>query len=398
MTETLKKLELFGGMIRSVHELYLWVFDRQLTLHWSNCPDQALAEQWLSLENKREQWLSVVSGHRKPVQISWLLPVSCVVMAPGDPEDMICVLGPYLSGEFSPEDLKDAVERYAPAPDLYSQTEAFFRRLPLISQVRVIEYTIMLYYCLTGEQITVSDFHYRDMEKAQGKTEPERTGQVDIHGTYAMEREMLRMVREGNLDYRRHMNRMAMTGNIGKLSNGDQDRQMKNTVLVCAVLFSRAAIEGGLAPEIAMTLTDQYFQSVEACSSMAELSALSQTMQDDFVWRVHRARTSMQSKMIQECCDYMDLHLKEDLTLKGMAARLGYCEDYLSHRFKREMGVNFRDYLNRRRLEQAKDLLRDNTVTVKQVSETLHFCSPSYFAEMFKQAYGLSPTQWRAET
>ena len=207
---------------------------------------------------------------------------------------------------------------------------------------------------------------------------------------------MVRLVREGNLDYVRHLDRMTLTGTIGQLSNGDPDRQMKNTVLVCIVLFSRAAIEGGLSPEIALTLTDHYFQSVEACRSLPDLVELTRTMQDDFVRRVHRIRSSRLSQPIRECCEYLSLHLDESLTMRDMARRLGYSESHFSRKFKQETGKLFKDYLLARRLERALDLLRSSRLSIREISEQLHFCSPSYFAEQFRAVYGMSPGRWRS--
>ena len=206
---------------------------------------------------------------------------------------------------------------------------------------------------------------------------------------------MVRMVREGNLDIQKHMNRLAVTGSIGKLAGSDPSRQMKNAVLVCIVLFSRAAIEGGLSPEIAMTLTDHYFQSVEACHSVTELTEIATTMQNDFVQRVHRCRTQRLSKPIAELCDYIHLHLEEELTLHGMAEQLKYSEYYLSRKFKQEIGTTVKDYIRSIRLEQAKLLLIDPSLEIRDISERLHFCSQSYFAESFRRQYGLSPSDWR---
>jgi len=217
-----------------------------------------------------------------------------------------------------------------------------------------------------------------------------------MHGTYEMEQQMVRMVREGNLDYKRHMDRIALAGSMGQLSrSGDQIRQMKNAVLVCIILFSRAAIEGGLAPEISMTLTDHYFQSVEACKSLPELTEIAMTMQDDFVLRVHKCRNSSLSKPVQECCDYIDLHMEEPFTLGDMAEKLRYSEVYLCRKFKEETGKTFRDYVRSRKLERAKDMMANNSLPIKEISERLGFCSLSYFGKSFKEAYGMSPSEWR---
>lgn len=209
---------------------------------------------------------------------------------------------------------------------------------------------------------------------------------------------MLRMVREGDLaNYQAHMAKMSVTGSLGKLSNGNPMRQMKNAVQVCITLFSRAAIEGGLAPEVSYTLTDHYFQSVEACTSISDLVEISHIMQQDFIQRVHRCRTGTLSRPIHTCCDYISLHLEDDLSLSRLAQLTGYSEYYLGKKFKRETGQTPSEYIRRQRLQRAALLLRTTGKDVQDISEKLRFCSQSYFADSFRRFFGISPTEYRQQ-
>ena len=206
---------------------------------------------------------------------------------------------------------------------------------------------------------------------------------------------MVRMVREGDLNYKAHMNRLAMTGSVGKLANGDPLRHAKNAVITCITLFSRAAIEGGMPSETALRLSDHYYQALEACKNIHEVSEVALTMQDDYVHRVHRIRTGSMSKQVLDCCEYIDTHLEEELSLGLLAERVNYSESYLSHKFKDETGVKIREYIRNKRLERAKALLLSSAVSVQDIATRYHFCSQSYFAEAFKAAYGTTPSQYR---
>ena len=391
-----ERVKLFGEMVLSCHPLYLWTFDPQLKLLESNFPD-AQALNALFAEQSQQQLLTdYVRSHRKPILMTNTIGTIWTALPRWEEGFLfrVYVLGPVFTDDSAVRNLDAVLRRLRLTVSQREQAAAFLRELPVISLNRVFEYAIMLYYCVTGEQISVSDLHYQESETPAKRParKPQRT---DNHGTYAMEQEMVRMVREGNLDIQKHMNRLAVTGSIGKLAGSDPSRQMKNAVLVCIVLFSRAAIEGGLSPEIAMTLTDHYFQSVEACHSVTELTEIATTMQNDFVQRVHRCRTQRLSKPIAELCDYIHLHLEEELTLHGMAEQLKYSEYYLSRKFKQEIGTTVKDYIRSKRLEQAKLLLIDPSLEIRDISERLHFCSQSYFAESFRRQYGLSPSEWR---
>lgn len=389
------RLDLFQELIGCCHNLYLWTYDRELTLIRSNCPDELTVRNLFSLGGAREVLLTYAGERSKPIIMTNTLGMmwSAVPERQNDELRRVHILGPFFTDALSLQTMEDKLRELSLSPDMRRDVLRFLRSLPVISLSRVFEYTIMLHYCVTGERVNVSDLHYQESEQAPRIRQSSR--KADVHGTYELEQEMVRMVREGNLDIQKHISRLAVTGKLGKLSNGDEMRQLKNSVLVCIVLFSRAAIEGGLSPEISMTLTDHYFQSVEAARTLPELAELATTMQNDFVQRVHKIRALSISRPVLECCDYINLHLEEQLTLKELAAHFKYSEYYLSRKFSQEMGIGLKEYIRRQRLEQARALLKDTSLDIRDVSDRLHFCSPSYFSEQFKAEYGISPTQWR---
>ena len=392
------RLALFREMVLCCHTLYFWTYDLELNLLDSSCPDVEMVQNIFHMGDGRETLLAYAREHSKPIIMSNMFGLMWIAI-PQHTENAwgrIYILGPFFTADLSEQVLEAALARFKLSQPLYQQAEHFLQSLPVLSQSRYFEYAIMLYYCITGERISVSDLHYQESEKAEQHARPAAKRTADIHGTYAMEQTMVRMVREGNLNIQKHMNRIAVTGTLGKLSK-DPDRQMKNAMLVCIILFSRAAIEGGLSPEIALTLTDHYFQGVEDCKTMQDLQTLSKTMQNDFVMRVHRIRNSAVSKPIQEVCDYIDLHLEENPSLNVISKHTKYSESYLSRKFREEMGVPVGTFIMQRRLERATDLLRNNKLTVKEIGERLKFCSSSNFSKHFKDIYGVVPSEWREQ-
>lgn len=391
------RLDLFQDMVQCCHNLYLWEYDRELVLIRSNCPAETTVRHLFSMGGARNMLLDYAARHSKPIIMTNALGLMWAAIPEGDGDELrrFHILGPFFMSDRSSQELETGLRNLRLSPEMLQEALRFLRGLPVISLSRVFEYTIMLYYCITGERITVSDMHYQENEGILPADRKAR--RADIHGTYEMEQEMVRMVREGNLNIQSHMNRLAVSGSLGTLAGGDSTRQMKNAVLVCIVLFSRAAIEGGLSPEVSMTLTDHYFQSVEACHSLSELTEVATTMQNDFVQRVHKVRSRSLSRPILDCCDYINMHLEEPLTLRELAERFKYSEPYLSRKFRTETGRSFKEYVRHQRLDQAKALLSDSALEIRDISDRLHFCSPSYFSEQFKAEFGVSPTQWREQ-
>ena len=393
------KLEFFSSMILSCHELHFSVYDAGLHLISSTCPDSYTIQNLFACGNAHDILRKYIKQHTKPMVLTNDIGLIWIALPTADDSESsgsIYVLGPCFTTAYSVPDTDAKLSRSGFSPAAHRSASELLRRLPVIAITRIYEYAIMLYYCVTGRRITVSDLHYREStETRRGVSSGDGSEPRDVHGTYAMEQEMLRMVREGDLNIQQHMSRIAVAGNIGRMALNDAPRQMKDAVIVCAVLFSRASIEGGLTPETALSLTDNYLQSVEACGNVQELAEIAITMQNDFVQRVHNIRRGSLSRAVLECREYIDRHLAEKVSLKDLAAALNYSEYYICRRFKEETGQTMTDYIRTRRLERAKELLTDNSLSIREISERLGFCSASYFSETFRAEFGVTPAEWR---
>ncbi len=394
------RLRFFSNMIRCCHNLYIWHYDSSFRLISSSCPEESSIGSFLKLDNVS----GLILVHAKSNEDPLILTSSIRLMwtAAFEKQDDILqdiyILGPYFIDDNSPQNIEQRLQKMDLSTMFRRNAVAFMRSLPVISLNRIMEYSIMLHYAVTEKRISVSDLIYRDTDYKQPV--PGLTASSDIepvvHGSYEAEQEMLRMVREGDLNFEKKKQKLSLGGNIGKLSNSNDGRQFKNAVLVCIVLFSRAAIEGGLAPEVSMTLTDHYFQSVEACTSIQELKDISSTMQSDFIRRVHKCRQNPDySKPVRNCCDYIELHLEDPIILSELAEQQGYTEYYLSRKFKKETGKTFKDYIREKRIDRAKFLLANTDMSIHELSERLQFSSQSYFTETFRKAVGINPTAFR---
>lgn len=137
----------------------------------------------------------------------------------------------------------------------------------------------------------------------------------------------MRMVREGDMNYKLALNSSFGVSSDVPLQSSNPLRQSKTSVIVFISLCARAAIEGGLSPEQAYSLGNSYIQSVESAKTISEISAISNAMYEDFITRVHNCRTNPAlSKQIQACCDYCDyieLNIEEDFGISDLAARAG---------------------------------------------------------------------------
>ena len=391
------RLSFFQNMINCCHNLYFGCYDRENNLIYSSSPEEWQTLTTFFIRQHMERLQMYFTQDTKPLIISNEYNMLWIVVPEKKEEELehFHIMGPFFTSDYPLKEIKAQLDQKQLSLRITKKFTLFLKELPIISINRIFEYAVMFSYCITGEKISVSDLHYQISEQKNFEQQLENTNS-ESHGTYEAEQEMLRMVREGDLNYKEHMNKISMTGRVGKLSNDSSVRQLKNTVLVCVILFSRAAIEGGLLPEIAYTLTDNYFQSIEACSNMSELMDISHTMQADFIERVHKCRQNKSySSEIRTCVEYIDFHLEEDINISVIARETGYSDYYLSKKFKKETGFSIKDYIRSKRMERAKFLLDKTKESVQEIGERLQFCSQSYFTETFRKEIGMTPTEYR---
>ncbi|MBR2421733.1 MAG: helix-turn-helix transcriptional regulator [Oscillospiraceae bacterium] len=92
---------------------------------------------------------------------------------------------------------------------------------------------------------------------------------------------------------------------------------------------------------------------------------------------------------------YIDQHYKETITLDILAEKVSINKYYMAHVFKREYGVSPINYLIACRIREGKRLLAETDLSLSQISAVLGFSSSSYFSQSFRNAEGISPTEYR---
>src|SRR5258708_3374824 len=90
------------------------------------------------------------------------------------------------------------------------------------------------------------------------------------------------------------------------------------------------------------------------------------------------------------------LRTVEEVTVEAVTKELGYTRQYISGRFHRLTGRLLSQFLKEKRLEKAARLLKLGTLRISQISRRCGFDSENYFRQQFRQRFGMSPRQFRA--
>ena len=87
---------------------------------------------------------------------------------------------------------------------------------------------------------------------------------------------------------------------------------------------------------------------------------------------------------------------RHELTVEYLAQILGVSRITLYHRFKKELGCSPSEYIQNRRIQQAKHLLHTTNLPVIQIAAAVGYDSPLYFSRAFHKQTNFTPTAYRA--
>lgn len=87
-----------------------------------------------------------------------------------------------------------------------------------------------------------------------------------------------------------------------------------------------------------------------------------------------------------------------DITACEMAKRVHLSPAHFSRLFHRIMGITFLSYLTQLRITRAQTLLHHSNMTIAQITQQCGFNRQSYFTRRFREACGMTPTQYRTNT
>lgn len=111
-----------------------------------------------------------------------------------------------------------------------------------------------------------------------------------------------------------------------------------------------------------------------------------ETFENSRLWQVRE----LISQYIRENYSY-------DISMQDLARSMNYSEAYFCRLFKQCFGKNFTAFLTEYRVDMAKELMRQPTVSIKEIGKTVGYGDPNYFAKVFKRITGQSPTEYRTE-
>jgi two-component system response regulator YesN len=101
------------------------------------------------------------------------------------------------------------------------------------------------------------------------------------------------------------------------------------------------------------------------------------------------------SRTIKIVHDYIEKHLGEDISMVRLADVVNLNPSYLSRLYKQNTGMSLSDYICKRKVDRAAELLSRTSMKITEIARELGFSSGSYFSRFYKKYTKLSPEEYR---
>jgi two-component system response regulator YesN len=134
---------------------------------------------------------------------------------------------------------------------------------------------------------------------------------------------------------------------------------------------------------------------ISESQSVQELNELVREVCRSITAKINNYNNKSIKLVLRKAINYIQKHYKEQITLNIVAEHVYVSTSYLSRMFKKELGINFIDYLNGLRIEKAKELLMDPKYKTYEVAEKVGINDAHYFSRLFKKYVGISPTEFK---
>lgn len=184
---------------------------------------------------------------------------------------------------------------------------------------------------------------------------------------------------------------------LGKLYfgyGGDFER-IREQARALIVLFSRASIDGGADSRRIFGDYPEFTASIDRCRTLDELSDVLISLFYRFVGYAFDFADFAHADIMHKTMRYVQDNLAGKISLEEAAAQAGISRGYLSSIFKEELGMSFTDYVNERRIERGKELLRRRQLSIADIAAMTGYSDQSYFTKVFLRFVGQSPGQYR---
>lgn len=132
-------------------------------------------------------------------------------------------------------------------------------------------------------------------------------------------------------------------------------------------------------------------------SSFEQFETVLNHILECYATRINKINNGNRDNIMLSIKEYVDNHYYEDIKILMFTDKYFLSREYLMKLFKVQYGYGIHEYVQKVRMDKAKDLLADVNLKIQDISETLGYKDKNYFSKAFRNYYNCSPTEYRSQ-
>ncbi|MBQ5334228.1 MAG: AraC family transcriptional regulator [Oscillospiraceae bacterium] len=105
--------------------------------------------------------------------------------------------------------------------------------------------------------------------------------------------------------------------------------------------------------------------------------------------------TGAPNSALMKAVDYINFNYALPISMDDLCSVSGVSKQYLCLLFRKTLGSRPMEYIAKRRIQAAKELLTSTDKTIEEIAAETGFCTASYFCKLFKRYEGITPSHFK---
>lgn len=325
-------------------------------------------------------------------------------LLPNKGVENLLLIGPYLTNIPTTEAIMEWAEERKIEPKWHKKIETYYTSIPLLPENNQIFAMLDSF----GETIWggVDKFSVVDINKEivyvpkvhSGKSEQmmddTEWNMKMMENRYAHENELMKIVSEGRV-HKIDMMFSSFSNYRFERRLADPVRNGKNYCIIMNTLLRKAAEQGGVHPLYLDDVSSGYAIEIEQMTSEKAIYELMYNMFRTYCVLVKKHSVKGFSAPVQKAIICIDSEISYNITTSSLAKEQKISASYLSSIFKKETGKTITEYINIKRVDMAKDLLKRTNLQVQTIAQHCGMMDMNYFSKVFKKYTGKTPKEYR---
>lgn len=323
------------------------------------------------------------------------------MLLPNLTQDTIFAVGPFLTHELTRHEVLEKSEMLSLSPKTAQLLENYYGLVPQVfdgSTVLVLIETFAQHIFGSDGNFSLielsGDLTDADADIKSDDSSAEEFDLIKMEKRYDRENELIYAVRHG-LSSRAEM----LFSNFTELSFekrlSDPLRNLKNYCIIMNTLLRKAAESGGVHPLYIDKVSSDFAKRIEIIPNVNDVAVLMREMSKSYCRLVRKHSLKDYSPPVRKAIMYIDTDLSRDLSLSAISAHLNLSSAYLSNTFRHEVDKTITDFVNERRISQAKRLLNTTSLQIQTIAQHCGYLDVHYFSRVFKKITGKTPKEYR---